>query len=456
MTPTEVRALAQLPESEQLEFKEELRPRPHSRIARLLAGFANADGGTLLVGVRDNGSFAGVRDVRQTQEILQAANSSIAPPVDLEVELIDIDGKNIIAVRINKDNHSHTVDNVTVRRIGDRILVTPVPPLQLEVAIVGQDTKGAAVLKALLEQRPSIRTVEMYGRERTHEFFEALTKDRFNCVFIDPFTFGVDSSIQLITRTRSDFPIVAFCLFSRAEQLSNLPGLDEPWRTRLEHYYRIPKDSSLDALDALLDHTIYLLSEYIQTAIATTKLSRLRTVLKSENAATLSNETKTKIEEATDAAEKALRHRILPADRAAIIPSFESSSFEKLLCGTIEQTSKSFRLSTTVNIAVLVFGAVMILGSAIVAAFSERWQLLLFGGFGMAGMVASLITNPLRTIGATARKLVQVQVAYFAFLKQLHMLSQESDGISTPEKSKQLGDEMARTLSALEEYLGDK
>jgi hypothetical protein len=53
----------------------------------------------------------------------------------------------------------------------------------------------------------------------------------------------------------------------------------------------------------------------------------------------------------------------------------------------------------------------------------EQWEPVVFGGFGLAGMVASLITQPLRSIGAASRQIVQIQVAYLGFINQIAIIN---------------------------------
>lgn len=75
-----------------------------------------------------------------------------------------------------------------------------------------------------------------------------------------------------------------------------------------------------------------------------------------------------------------------------------------------------------------------------------------FGGFGIAGIIASLITNPIKSIGSGARQIIQLQIAYIGFLKQLSLLdaeTQTNQQISPLEKSKQLNEAIEKILKAL-------
>lgn len=63
------------------------------KIARTLSSFANTSGGRLLVGVRDNGQIAGVKDEDDIYMIESAADIWLSPKIDIEVFAHSIDGK---------------------------------------------------------------------------------------------------------------------------------------------------------------------------------------------------------------------------------------------------------------------------------------------------------------------------------------------------------------------------
>ena len=58
-------------------------------VGRELCAFANADGGTILVGVSDSGEIVGVTNHNQLKSRVQSAARSAEPPIELEVESVD-------------------------------------------------------------------------------------------------------------------------------------------------------------------------------------------------------------------------------------------------------------------------------------------------------------------------------------------------------------------------------
>lgn len=85
-------------ESETLEFK--LRIDRQRKIARTLVAFANGAGGTVLVGVRDNGSVAGCRAEEEAYMIEGAAQRFSRPEVPFTVRIERQDGKDVLVVEV--------------------------------------------------------------------------------------------------------------------------------------------------------------------------------------------------------------------------------------------------------------------------------------------------------------------------------------------------------------------
>jgi predicted HTH transcriptional regulator len=70
------------------------------KIARSLVAFANTGGGILLIGVRDNGSIAGIRSDEEIFMIEAAANMYSKPEIIPEVKEWQISDKSILEINI--------------------------------------------------------------------------------------------------------------------------------------------------------------------------------------------------------------------------------------------------------------------------------------------------------------------------------------------------------------------
>ena len=85
-------------EHQQLDFKFEVND--SKKIARTLSAFANTDGGTLLIGVKDNGHITGVRSDEEYYMIEAASEMYCRPKVPFKAKEWNIEGKIILEVKV--------------------------------------------------------------------------------------------------------------------------------------------------------------------------------------------------------------------------------------------------------------------------------------------------------------------------------------------------------------------
>ncbi len=97
-----IRNLIDQGEHQELDFKFEIAD--SRKIARTLVAFANTNGGKLLVGVKDNGSIAGVRSDEEFFMIEAAASMYSRPEVAFITKEWEIDGKIVFEVSIPKSS----------------------------------------------------------------------------------------------------------------------------------------------------------------------------------------------------------------------------------------------------------------------------------------------------------------------------------------------------------------
>jgi predicted HTH transcriptional regulator len=93
-----IRKLISEGESQKLDFKYCISD--SRKIARTLSAFANTDGGKLLIGVRDNGSIAGVRSDEEYYMIETAAGLFCRPEITVTIRQHVSDGKTILEVEV--------------------------------------------------------------------------------------------------------------------------------------------------------------------------------------------------------------------------------------------------------------------------------------------------------------------------------------------------------------------
>ncbi|MCL1934402.1 MAG: ATP-binding protein [Candidatus Azobacteroides sp.] len=116
-------------EHQQLDFKFEISD--SKKIARTLTAFANTDGGTLLIGVKDNGHIAGIRSEEEYYMIEAASEMYCRPKVPFEAKEWNIEGKVILEVKVNASlvkPHQSPDKNDNYRayiRVNDENIVAP-------------------------------------------------------------------------------------------------------------------------------------------------------------------------------------------------------------------------------------------------------------------------------------------------------------------------------------------
>ncbi len=97
MTHEDLKRLVLLGEGVRLEFKNRV-PRPE-RIAREVIAFANTDGGTVLIGVDDDGTIVGLRDAEEELFALShALRERIEPEVEVEIMSVGVSRRRDVLV----------------------------------------------------------------------------------------------------------------------------------------------------------------------------------------------------------------------------------------------------------------------------------------------------------------------------------------------------------------------
>lgn len=108
-------------ENEELEFKISL-PR-FSNLAELISSMANTKGGYILIGVKDDGSVSGIEKSEKIKSEVIKAASHLSPPLKLQPEYFDHNGKSILVVKVPRAHQIHfSSRNKYLRRVGDRTI----------------------------------------------------------------------------------------------------------------------------------------------------------------------------------------------------------------------------------------------------------------------------------------------------------------------------------------------
>ena len=133
-------------ENQQLDFKYCISD--SRKIARTLSAFANSAGGRLLIGVRDNGSIAGIKSDEEYYMVETAAHLFCQPEISFTIKQHITGGKTILEVQVEKgDQRPYQAKDengkwVSYFRHNDQNLVTNKVLLQ----VWRKEKKGSGVL----------------------------------------------------------------------------------------------------------------------------------------------------------------------------------------------------------------------------------------------------------------------------------------------------------------------
>ncbi len=168
-----IRKLIEAGESQTLDFKFEISD--SKKIARTFVAFANTGGGTLLIGVKDNGAIAGVRSEEEYYMIEGAAKMYCKPEVPFQTRRWDVDGRTILELTIPKSPlkpHFALTDDkkwMVYIRVKDQNLLANNILLRVwqqkkdKKAVFLEYSKNERTLLSYLEENPSI-TISKYSK----------------------------------------------------------------------------------------------------------------------------------------------------------------------------------------------------------------------------------------------------------------------------------------------------
>ena len=131
------------------------------KIARSISAFANTEGGRLLIGVKDNGSIAGVRSEEEIYMIEAAAERYCTPPARFCSRTFHVEGKTVLEIDVEEAERKPVcaIDEeerawAYVRIKDENILATPV-----HLNIWKHDRNEEKVLVAYTEREQQVLDV---------------------------------------------------------------------------------------------------------------------------------------------------------------------------------------------------------------------------------------------------------------------------------------------------------
>lgn len=129
-TPEQIKNLLRQGESQTVEFK--LQFREPTLLAKLIAAFANTDGGLLIVGIREPAEIAGI-DLKQFQRLYESALKRLNTAPNISFEIVEIDGKQLAVISVEKSDELILSNEGAFQRVGES--VRPMSPSNISTAL---------------------------------------------------------------------------------------------------------------------------------------------------------------------------------------------------------------------------------------------------------------------------------------------------------------------------------
>jgi predicted HTH transcriptional regulator len=87
-------------ENETLEFKERVQKETPSKFAKTAVAFANTKGGTIVIGVDDDGRVVGCETKGLADAVTNVLRAQCDPPPAIETEVATYEGKSLLIVKV--------------------------------------------------------------------------------------------------------------------------------------------------------------------------------------------------------------------------------------------------------------------------------------------------------------------------------------------------------------------
>ncbi len=150
------------------------------KIARTLISFANTKGGYILFGVDDDGTICGVESEKSEVELIEiAAKDFCDPPVELEIDFVPFDGKDVIVCYVKESRSkphyflgTNTRDEVENTRVYIRVNDNTMLASKEVVKILRDENPETPPLKITIgeNERRLFRYLETHQKITLREF----------------------------------------------------------------------------------------------------------------------------------------------------------------------------------------------------------------------------------------------------------------------------------------------
>jgi predicted HTH transcriptional regulator len=162
MQPDDLRKRIAEGESETLELKSSL-PTPDA-VARTIASFANANGGLLIIGVRESGDVAGADEAR-VRAVIERAKKLLSVSLPLSLDFVKLDGRLVAVVSVGRAQGIVGAGNRYVRRVGEMDRPLTADEIRVRMAQQSADSAVMELSRIVAQQTAALdRLREDFGR----------------------------------------------------------------------------------------------------------------------------------------------------------------------------------------------------------------------------------------------------------------------------------------------------
>lgn len=160
-------------ESESLELKTSVRdPR---LLAKLIGSFANAQGGKIVIGVKEPPEVVGVDEVL-VRRVYEAARKRLAPEPNTKLSIIETEGKRVVVIDVERSAEIVLSEGSAFVRAGT--MTQPMAWTQMRQHLPSQPSSATIESLTKAIERQSKLIEEMHEQIRESSTWQALWKER--------------------------------------------------------------------------------------------------------------------------------------------------------------------------------------------------------------------------------------------------------------------------------------
>ena len=321
---------------------------------------------------------------------------------------------------------------------------------KLRIGLMEPDKNNAELIKTFFDsQKQIVDHIEII--QSKEDLFKKIDNDTINTLIINIFNHGVLSGIDLIKEVLPQKEkTIPICLLGTEAQLTYLDGVPDEWKKKFSDYCKI----IIDASPQDLHETIGQMSKSLFRC-------RKEKILKKQVKDIHANDNKTDKEKLAEISKVVKQSFEIVSTqgkegnepkKSTTLASVSDDELPTIINTTLKKTSGSIELYKWVNFAIIAVGLLLVIVAFGAFLKTGKVEVLGFGGLGLAGIIASLITNPVASIGKTARQMIHIQISYFGFLEQTSMLNRitsirQEDVIAKSERLEQVTNSLQKSLS---------